>query len=182
LHPVATREVYTRPLPTTEFDYNATQFSRKGRFEMGIPENKAVVDRLNAVLEGGDLDELDELCTPDLVNHALVAGRQSLEDTKAFLRGGAASSTGGRKDSHRSRWVERWVVAEGDLVVEYGTREGSWPGGRFRGVEIAPGPFTREVAFMYRFVGGRIAERWAVRDDLGMMLQLGAIGGPARPV
>jgi predicted ester cyclase len=33
------------------------------------------------------------------------------------------------------------------------------------------------VAFMYRFVDGRIAERWAVRDDLGMMIQLGAIGG-----
>lgn len=27
---------------------------------------------------------------------------------------------------------------------------------------------------MYRLAGGRIAERWAVRDDLGMMLQLGA--------
>jgi predicted ester cyclase len=28
---------------------------------------------------------------------------------------------------------------------------------------------------MYRLVDGRIAERWAVRDDLGMMRQLGAI-------
>jgi hypothetical protein len=27
---------------------------------------------------------------------------------------------------------------------------------------------------MYRLEGGRIAERWAVRDDLGMMQQLGA--------
>ena len=68
-------------------------------------------------------------------------------------------------------------MAEGDLIVEYGTREGNWPGGRFRGVEIPPGPYTRDVAFMYRFVDGRIAERWAVRDDLGMMIQLGAIGG-----
>jgi hypothetical protein len=28
---------------------------------------------------------------------------------------------------------------------------------------------------MYRLVDGRIAERWAVRDDLSMMLQLGAL-------
>jgi hypothetical protein len=28
---------------------------------------------------------------------------------------------------------------------------------------------------MYRLVDFRIAERWAVRDDLGMMLQLGAL-------
>jgi len=29
--------------------------------------------------------------------------------------------------------------------------------------------------FIYRLVDGRIAERWAVRDDLGMMRQLGAL-------
>jgi hypothetical protein len=28
---------------------------------------------------------------------------------------------------------------------------------------------------MYRLVEGRIAERWAVRDDLGMMIQLEAL-------
>ena len=28
---------------------------------------------------------------------------------------------------------------------------------------------------MYRLQHGRIAERWAVRDDLGMMMQLGAL-------
>ena len=27
---------------------------------------------------------------------------------------------------------------------------------------------------MYRLEGGRVAERWAVRDNLGMMQQLGA--------
>ena len=143
---------------------------------MGAAENKLVVDRMNAVLEGGNLDDLDQLCTQDLVNHALKAGHpQGLEGTKKFLRGGGASAAGGRKDPGRSEWVKRWVVAEDDLVVEYGTREGNWPGGSFRGVEIPPGRYTRDVAFMYRFVDGRIAERWAIRDDFGMMIQLGAI-------
>jgi hypothetical protein len=41
-------------------------------------------------------------------------------------------------------------------------------------VQIPEGDYTREVAFMYRLEQGRIAERWAVRDDLGMMQQLGA--------
>jgi predicted ester cyclase len=27
---------------------------------------------------------------------------------------------------------------------------------------------------MYRFEDGKIAERWAIRDDLGMLKQLGA--------
>ena len=67
----------------------------------------------------------------------------------------------------RSRWgADRWrqvvVVAEEDYVVQYGIREGHWSGGSFRGVQIPAGDYTREVAFMYRLEGGRIAERWAV--------------------
>ena len=149
---------------------------------MGVEENKRVIDRFNAALDGGNVDDLDELCSPDLVNHALAPRlrEKGLAGTKEFLRGVAASASGGRKDPHKSQWVERWVVAEGDLVVEYGTREGTWPGGSFRGVEIPAGPYRRDVEFMYRFVAGRIAERWAVRDDLGMMIQLGAIGGGHR--
>lgn len=145
---------------------------------MSATEHKAVIDRHNAILEGGNIDDLDELCLPDMVNHALKAGGpQDLEATKKFLRGGQSAAAGGRKDPGRSEWVQRWIVAEGDLLIEYGTRQGAWPGGSFRGVEIPAGPYTRDVAFMYRFVGGRIAERWAVRDDLGMMIQLGAISG-----
>ena len=74
---------------------------------MGAPDKKAVIDRLNVVLEGGDINELDELCTPDLVNHALVARlkEKGLAGTKEFLTGGSASTSGGRKDPGKSRWV-----------------------------------------------------------------------------
>lgn len=72
------------------------------------------------------------------------------------------------------RWRARTVVAEDDHVVQFGVREGRWPGGGFRGIEVPPGSYTRDFAVMYRFVDGRIAERWAVRDDFGMMAQLGA--------
>lgn len=80
-----------------------------------------------------------------------------------------------RRDIHPVRWTESRVVAEGDLVVQFGTREQHWPGGSFRRIEIPSGLFTRDTAFGYRLVDGRISERWAIRDDLGMMLQLGAI-------
>jgi predicted ester cyclase len=42
-------------------------------------------------------------------------------------------------------------------------------------MQVPEGPYAREVVFVYRLVDGRIAERWAVRDDLGMMRQLGAL-------
>jgi hypothetical protein len=65
--------------------------------------------------------------------------------------------------------------AEADYVVQYGTRDGYWPGGPFRGFRIPAGDYSREIAVMDRIDGGRIAERWAARDDLAMMLQLGAL-------
>ena len=145
---------------------------------MDLERNKAVVQRFDDVITEGDIDELDELCTPDLVNHALAASRPAgLAGTKGFLtrQSPASGRERGRRDPHASHWASLAVIAENDLVVQYGVREGNWPGGSFRGFQIPSGPYTREVAFMYRLVDFRIAERWAVRDDLGMMLQLGAL-------
>jgi predicted ester cyclase len=137
---------------------------------MDLEHNKAVVRELDELGNGaGDIGRLDALCTPDIVNHALAPGRpQGIEGTREFLRSA-------RRDIHPVRWIESHTVAEDDLVVQFGTREQRWPGGSFRGIEIPSGVFTRDTAFAYRLVDGRISERWAIRDDLGMMLQLGAI-------
>ncbi len=75
--------------------------------------NRRVVERFDALVGVTDLDPLEDLCTPDLVNHQ-------------------------------------------------------------------PGEYSRDVAFIYRLREGRIAERWAVRDDLTMLRQLGAIGSSGR--
>jgi predicted ester cyclase len=136
---------------------------------MTVADNRAVIERFDALLGSQDLGQLDELCTPDLVNHALAPGRPAgLAGTREFL------ATQGRRGWRSDRWQQLVVVAEGDYVVQYGIREGHWPGGSFRGAQIPAGDYAREVAFMYRLHQGRIAERWAVRDDLGMMQQLGA--------
>jgi ketosteroid isomerase-like protein len=138
---------------------------------MNADRNKAVVQEFDDLGNGdGDLDRLDDLCTPDMVNHALAPGaKPGIEGTRDFLRRA-------RRDMHPARWLESHVVAEGDLIVQFGTREHDWPGGSFRGFDIPAGTFTRDTAFAYRLVDGRIAERWAIRDDLAMLLQLGALG------
>jgi predicted ester cyclase len=136
---------------------------------VSIIENKAVVERFGEMVDGGDLSQLDALCAPDVINHALAPGRPNgIEGTREFL-----SSPG--RQAHAGRWVERVVVAERDYVIEYGVRAGNWPAGTFRGFYIPAGHYKRDVAFMYRLHHRRIAERWAVRDDLGLMLQLGAV-------
>jgi predicted ester cyclase len=137
---------------------------------MDIEHNKAVIRAIDDLGNGtGDIERLDELCTPDMINHALAPGRpQGIEGTREFLRSA-------RRDVHPARWIESHVVAEGDLVVQFGSREHHWSGGSFRGFDVPSGIYTRDTAFAYRLVDGRVSERWAIRDDLAMMLQLGAI-------
>lgn len=139
-------------------------------FMADIVQNKAIVAQFDELgNRGGGIAILDTLCTPDMVNHALGADRpQGLEGTRQFLLNAGRATHGGR-------WLSTVVVAEGDYVVQFGARELHWPGGPLLGFEAQPGTATRDVAFAYRLVNGQIAERWAIRDDLSMLRQLGAV-------
>ena len=39
-------------------------------------------------------------------------------------------------------------------------------------------PFSVRHVHIYRLIDGKITEHWAVRDDLGMLLQLGVLTQP----
>lgn len=136
---------------------------------MSTEQNRAVVERFDELLRNPDLGELDELCSPDMVNHALAADRpQGLAGTREFLTQQAArfGDTG---------WSSLQVIAEGDFVVHHGNRGGHWAGGPLFGFDLEPGRYDREIVFLYRLHDGRITDRWAVRDDLTMLRQLGGI-------
>src|SRR5688572_3236013 len=66
---------------------------KRVRSRMDKERNKAVVARLDELANGtGNIDDLDELCTPNFVNHALAAGAApGIEGTRAFLRKAARS-------------------------------------------------------------------------------------------
>jgi predicted ester cyclase len=135
---------------------------------MSTQHNRAVVERFDALVGATDLDALDYLCTPEMVNHSLAPNRSvGLAGTREFLTEAA----------HRlgdAGWSNLRVIADGDFVVQHGVRGGSWRGGALFGYRAQPGGYSHEVAFIYRLADGRIAERWAVRDDLTMLRQLGA--------
>lgn len=144
--------------------------------DMDRETNKAIVERFDAILQTRDLGQLDELCSPDMVNHALAPGRPpGLEGSRQWLE------TEGRNFQSFS-WKDLTVVAEDDFVVQFGVRAHRWPGGRFRGFDVPAGHCERGTAFMYRLAGDRIVERWAVNDLLAMLLQLGAISDPLATV
>jgi predicted ester cyclase len=142
---------------------------------MATHDNKQTLERFDRLVEACDADQLDQICTPDMTNHALASHRsRGLEGTKQFLREC-------RDDPGKASWLravhgERDLVtiAEGDYVIQYGKITSTWPGGKFRGYDIPAGDYECDFAFKYRFQEGRIAERWAVRDDLAMITQLAA--------
>jgi SnoaL-like polyketide cyclase len=146
---------------------------------MGANENKQTLERFDRHVESCEADQLDQICTPDMRNHALAPQRTAgLEGTKEFLRECQA-------DQGKAAWLralhgERSVItiAEGDYVIQYGKITSTWPGRAFRGYDIPAGDYQCDVAFMYRFHNGRIAERWAVRDDLAMIRQLSGTPTP----
>ena len=136
---------------------------------MSTQHNRAVVERFDALVGATDLDALDYLCTPEMVNHALAPHRRTgLAGTREFLSGMAHRLGDTGRASLR-------VIADGEFVVQHGVRGGTWRGGALFGYDAQRGEYSREVAFIYRLAAGRIAERWAVRDDLTMLRQLRAI-------
>ena len=75
-----------------------------------------------------------------------------------------------------SMWTIFKLVVDGDLVVCHNRWSGTWNGSVFRGVATPAGkPFSVEHIHIYRVKDGQLIEHWVVRDDLAMMLQVGAI-------
>jgi steroid delta-isomerase-like uncharacterized protein len=132
-------------------------------------ENKELVRRYTReVFDDGNIDAVDRYLAPDFYNH--VTGRSGSEDFKRL----AADL----RDARGSANVIDMMVAEGDLVVALMTIT------RTLHKELQAFGFTFPASgqsysvkhvHIYRVVDGKIREHWAVRDDVSMLRQLGAI-------
>lgn len=131
-------------------------------------ENKAVVLRyIEEVWNGHDLDAIDGLVSPEYTNHAATI--------EEYRRGGA-------------RRIWEWLLsvfpdhhfevedaaAEGQTVALRGTMSATHEG-ELMGIEPTGKRVTAQQSQWFRVVDGKLVEHWAVRDDLGMMQQLGVL-------
>jgi len=132
--------------------------------------NKELVHRMNEeVWNKGNLEILDELFSPDFVQHFLPIGSET--------RG--LDQYRDRTGSHRKAfpdWAEqiKLIVAEGDLVATHftstGTNDGSFLGNPPTGKQI----HIDEMS-IYRVVDGKIVEQWLIPDLLSLSQQLGLV-------
>ncbi len=142
---------------------------------MSVEENRAIVRRfVEEVQSGGDIDAIDELCSPEFINHTAPPGVPSnCEGIKQVM----AMFRQAFPDSH---FAVEDMVAEGDkVVVRFRGR------GTHQGETEAFGPPTgkrMEITgiTIKRLSEGKIVEAWTNFDALGMMQQLGLIPEPAQ--
>jgi steroid delta-isomerase-like uncharacterized protein len=134
-------------------------------------ENKALVDRWFAALSGGTSDDVAELAAADIVYHDPSPREES-------QTGGTEEWASDREQDYPDLQVTvEQVIAEGDMVASYqrytGTQQGDVEDER--GVP-ATGLSTEWVSMgLFRIECGKIAEIWAVADDLGRLQGLGVI-------
>ena len=138
-------------------------------------ENKAQLRRIyEEMFNQGNLAIADELIAPDFLNHATPPGSNRGPESMRQL---ITILSIAFPDMHYT--VEE-LVAEGDTVAVRVTMSGTHRGpGPLQG--MPPTGRSVRVAQMHfiRFRDGKVVEHRAVRDDLGLMQQLGIIPAPA---
>ena len=128
-------------------------------------DQKAVVRRFYEIINEGAVEQLDEVCAPDMVGHAgaganLVALKMSIGSFREAFPDLSAEL--------------RHVVAEGDLVSTWVSYEGTHRGD-FAGVSGSGRPVKFVAWDLIRVADGRIAEITQYCDVFTLMNQIGAL-------
>jgi ketosteroid isomerase-like protein len=137
-------------------------------------QNKQVVERyFREVLDGKRIDVMPELIRPDAVLHRPGFDVIGLDAAMARLSATLADFTSFSSEVSG-------VVAEGDMVcarIMHRTRVRPHTfRSRAGAVEIRKEQALEWTAIVqFRLEGGKIAEEWVNRDELGMLMQLGSV-------
>jgi steroid delta-isomerase-like uncharacterized protein len=136
-------------------------------------ENKAIVRRyFQEILDGGNLDLVDEIFEPQYVLHDPSSPHEvrGVEGTKRFV-GMFRSAFPDIAHSIEDQ------IAEGDKVVTR-LRARATHTGDLMGIPPTGKGVTIEGTSIWRIADGKIGECWFNYDALGLMRQLGVVPKP----
>jgi predicted ester cyclase len=139
---------------------------------MSAEENKAIVRRfVDEVQSKGKIDAIDEICSPEFINHSAPPGvasnREGVKQVTAMFRHAFPDSYFTIED----------MVAEGDKVATRKTLHGTHQG-EFMGIPPTAQQVSIGLIDIVRISGGMVVEHWSMGDNLGIMQQLGVIPQP----
>lgn len=137
-------------------------------------ENKAQFRRTyEELLNGGNLAIAEELVAADFLNHEAPPGRDRGPESMVGL---ATMLRTAFPDLHFT--IEE-LVAEGETVAGRLTMSGTHQG-PLMGMPPTGRSVRQDHMHFVRFREGKAVEHWGVRDELGMMRQLGVIPPPGQ--
>ena len=131
-------------------------------------ENKAQFRRMyEEGFNQGILDVTDELIAPECINHEAPPGvnnrgPESLRMVITMLRAAFPDL----------RFAIEELIAEGDIVAGRLTMNGTHQGA-LMGIPPTGRAVRQNHMHFVRLLDGKAIEHWGVRDDVGMMRQLG---------
>lgn len=132
--------------------------------------NKELVTRSCDAINEQDRDGFMRLQTADIVHHQgsdVLRGEDAVtEQVWAALRAFPDLTI-----------TPDLLVAEDDRVAMLYTMRGTHEG-EFNGIQPTGKPFTLSEMKLYRISDGKIAEVWAMADQLGLLTQLGVVEQP----
>jgi steroid delta-isomerase-like uncharacterized protein len=145
-----------------------------GEEAVSAEDNKVLVRRfVDEVQSGGNIDLIDEICSPEFVNHSAPPGvpadREGIKIVTAMFRGAFPDSYFTVED----------MVAEGDRVATRKTFHGTHED-EFMGMPPSGRAVSMGLIDIVRVSDGRVVEHWAMGDSLGLMQQLGVIPQPGQ--
>ncbi len=133
---------------------------------MSREENMATQERLGAAVNSGNLDVLDDVFAPNVVDHDPAPDQgPGPAGFKHFFEG----LRGAFPDLHVT--PEHMVVDDDNIAFAYtitGTHQGD-----FLGIAPTGKRISARGMQIGRFEGGKIVERWGSSDELGILHQLG---------
>jgi steroid delta-isomerase-like uncharacterized protein len=138
---------------------------------MSAEANKVLARRVfQEVLNGRNLDLLDELAAPDYIEHNPLPGQRSgidgIRDRYTMVL-----------NAYDPHFTVEDVIAEGDKVVLRWSQTGIHVGA-FMGLAATGRRYTTTGIEIWRVENGKLAEHWDVVDVVGQMQQLGLLPQP----
>jgi steroid delta-isomerase-like uncharacterized protein len=138
-------------------------------------QNNAIAEKFfGSVWNKGDFRVLDTLISPDALDHSTVGGKMTAERGSGSFRGIVSMFRQAMPDIQLR--IDDEVYA-GDKVVHRWNMTGTDTGG-VMGMPPSGKTLTFTGTTIVRMEDGKITERWAIVDELGLLQQLGVIPSP----
>jgi predicted ester cyclase len=137
-----------------------------------MTDAKAIARESFQLIETGDAELAQYIIAPDFINQEAEDDPEDVERQQHGPAGFLATSRWLRDAFSNLRFELQETLAEGDTVMAAAVMTGQHTG-VFNGIAPTGRPISHQQVHIFTITDGQITRHRAVRDDLGLLLQLG---------